>query len=156
VLHRHFQRAIFVPKLDLGRSADDYTIDLALVDLEARDTSARVIVHLGDLFEVPVAVEQPARVEVRNSSCFSECALCCEARLSSSCEPRPSVSDESTFCLQCWHVYSLIRRQFIRGEAKHQGEQQRSCQCDERDSQPDLVIQAAPTHLGTRLYELTG
>jgi hypothetical protein len=50
----------------------------------------------------------------------------------------------------------LIRRQFIRGQAKYQGEQQRSCQCDERDSHPDLVIKAAPTHLGTRLYELTG
>jgi len=63
-----------------------------------------------------------------------------------------AVSDESTFCLQCWRVYSL---QFRGRRAQHR-KQQRRCRRDDRDDLSDLVIQAAPTHLGTRLDELTG
>jgi len=65
---------------------------------------------------------------------------------------RPAVSDESTFCLQCWGVYSL---QF-RGRRTQHRKQQRRCRRDDRDDLSDLMIQAAPTHLDTRLYELTG
>jgi hypothetical protein len=64
----------------------------------------------------------------------------------------PAVGDESTFCLQCWRVYSL---QF-RGRRAQRREQQRRCRRDDRDDLSDLVIQAAPTHPGTRRYELIG
>ena len=64
----------------------------------------------------------------------------------------PAVGDESAFCVQCRRVYSL---QFRGRRAQHR-EQQRRCRRDDRDDLSDLVIQAAPTHLGTRRYELTG
>jgi hypothetical protein len=58
-----------------------------------------------------------------------------------------ATSDESTFCLQCWRVDGL---QFRGRRAEHR-KQQRRCRRDDRDGLSDLVIQAAPTHLGARL-----
>jgi hypothetical protein len=51
--------------------------------------------------------------------------------------------DESTFCLQCWHIYSL---HFGGRRAEHRS-QQRRYRCGDRNRLSDLVIQAAATHL---------
>jgi hypothetical protein len=54
------------------------------------------------------------------------------------------VSGESTFCLQCWHIYSL---HFRSRRAEHRS-QQRRYRCGDRNRLSNLVIQAAATHLG--------
>ena len=44
----------------------------------------------------------------------------------------------------------------IPGRRTQHRTQQRRCRCDDRDDLSDLMIQASPTHLDTRPYELTG
>jgi hypothetical protein len=57
--------------------------------------------------------------------------------------------DESTFCLQCWRVYSL---QFRGRRAEHR-KQQRDCRRDDRDGLSDLGLSR---RLSSGVLELAG